>query len=137
ILVTGRFNSFNGENVSDIIRLNANGTLDATFKFQGISLIGGGIQIELQADGKIILVAEQTMNTGKFDNLIRLNADGSYDKSFITVPDLHFDKVAIQPDGKIIVVHNTNNEFYSDYNYVARLNTDGSFDTSFVKAKFS
>ncbi|RUT68113.1 T9SS C-terminal target domain-containing protein [Flavobacterium cupreum] len=137
ILVTGRFNSFNGENVSDIIRLNANGTLDATFKFQGISLIGGGIQIELQADGKIILVAEQTMNTGKFDNLIRLNADGSYDKSFITVPDFHFDKVAIQPDGKIIVVHNTNNEFYSDYNYVARLNTDGSFDTSFVKAKFS
>ncbi|WP_052257138.1 T9SS type A sorting domain-containing protein [Flavobacterium sp. AED] len=138
IIIGGIFNLYNGVTVPRLIRLNQNGSLDESFNLQGVSLKNEGvIQIEIQADNKIIIIADETNIGGFFDNLKRLNSNGSLDTSLITVPNYRFGKVAIQADGKYVVIHNTNNDFYSQVNKIAKLNADGSFDTSFSTAQLS
>ncbi|ESU25327.1 hypothetical protein FLJC2902T_31350 [Flavobacterium limnosediminis JC2902] len=138
IIVGGEFYSYNGVDVDDLIRLNQDGSIDTSFNVQGVGFENGGVtQIELQSDGKILLVARQTTQGGIYNNLKRLNSNGVLDTSFATVPNYNFGKFAIQSDGKLVVSHNTNNDFYSYVDKVARLNTDGSFDTSFSTANFS
>lgn len=138
IIIGGIFNSYNGVTIPRLVRLNQDGSLDTSFNLQGVGLKNEGvIQIEIQADNKIIIVADETNIGGFFDNLKRLNSNGSLDTSFITVPNYRFEKVAIQADGKYVVAHNTNNSFYSQINKIARLNIDGSFDTSFSTAQLS
>ncbi len=138
IIIAGSFTKYNGVNVQRLIRLNSDGSIDTSFNIAGVGLQNDGVtQIELQSDGKIIIIADQTSSGGVFDNLKRLNPDGSLDNSFVTVPNYRFRKVAIQPDGKLVVTHNTNNNYSSAINKIARLNTDGSFDTAFTTANIT
>ncbi len=62
----------------------------------------------------------------------RLNPDGSLDETFNPGASSYVSAIAVQPDGKILVVGN----FYSiggdSRNYVARLNSDGTIDSSFT-----
>ena len=84
----------------------------------------------LQPDGKIVLVGESSGDFG----ISRYNPDGSLDTSFDgdgrVTTDFGFNDraygVAIQPDGKIVVVGRGDLQFA-----VARYNPDGSLDTSF------
>jgi uncharacterized delta-60 repeat protein len=98
-----------------VIRLNNDGSLDTTFSGDGKAIVdvgGEGVSEHsrciLQPDGKIVVVAP----TDSLDYcLIRLNADGSLDKSFSgdgkAIVDLggsDFPRgIALQPDGKIVV----------------------------------
>ncbi|MCX7261869.1 MAG: hypothetical protein NTX67_03625, partial [Burkholderiales bacterium] len=75
-----------------LIRLNANGSRDTSFDGDGKAIVSVGTtwfaptNINLQADGKI-LVAGSSHNGGNTDfNLIRLNANGSQDTSFSLTP---------------------------------------------------
>ena len=134
--------SWNGsDNDFSLVRLNANGTLDATFNGTGkllLSLGGGddaGYSVALQPDGKMVL-AGHSFNGSNYDfSLARLNANGSLDTTFngtgkLLLPVGSSDdrgySVAIQPDGKIVVAGTSNNDFS-----VVRLNADGSLDTEF------
>src|SRR5437763_5146418 len=60
--------------VADFIRLNANGSLDTSFKPQVVSYVGG---IVLQPDGEILVSPDG----------IRLNPDGTRDPSFVVQLD--------------------------------------------------
>ena len=133
ILVGGYFISYNGLPQNDIIRLNPDGTKDASFN------IGSGFNapveaIEVQTDGKIIIVGEFTSYNGTSANrIIRLNPDGSKDVSFNT--GTGFDNsvyvATLQSDGKIIIGGSFNSYKGAIENQIIRLNTDGTKDTSF------
>ena len=116
------------------LRLNADGSLDTTFKTEAV-----GMMIAVQADGRLILVPDDP-----WDNplgwLVRLNPDGGLDKSF-TPPTLlrkegfslgSFGFAAVlQPDAKIVVAGPFGRLGGTQRNQVARLHPNGELDLSF------
>jgi len=133
ILIGGDLISYQWILTNGMIRLNANGSRDASFDI-GIGFDSAVYFIAIQSDGKILV-------WWGFDNyqwvaanrIIRLNADGSRDASF-DIGDGFDDtiiSIAIQSDGKIIV-----GGWFTTYQWIAanriiRLNADGSRDASF------
>lgn len=121
-----------------IARLNIDGSYDASFI---IDSSPPGMDVEIQPDGKIIVVGNFSLVNGVpgYDNVVRLNPDGTLDASF--QPETNASsfssssslvEAAVQPDGKILLA----GTYYSTQGnpatvYLRRLNSDGSFDNSF------
>ena len=84
IILGGSFTSFNGTTCGRIIRLNNNGTVDATF-VQGTGFNDNISALTTQTDGKILVGGSFISFNGVTANgIIRLNPDGSIDNSFIS-----------------------------------------------------
>ena len=134
VLVGGNFNTYNGITKYKLVRLNPDGSLDSSFNALLSGVANWGVlEIYLQADGKIVCIADSSLTGSGYNNIFRLNANGSVDTSFVISPNYRFNAAAIQPDGKIVVSHGILNDFYT-FNKIDRLNIDGSFDTSFTTA---
>jgi uncharacterized delta-60 repeat protein len=101
----------------------------------------------IQPDGKIILVGSTTSATTASDFLVvRLNPDGSFDRSFGTGGKIAFDvsgdntndqaaAVLLQADGKIVVGGSVGTLGVTAEDFaVIRVNTDGTRDTTFGAA---
>ena len=138
IIVGGNFVSFNGQSANKIIRLNANGSRDTSFGVGmgfGTSTTTVVLTSAIQTDGKIILAGTFASYNGvpTADNIIRLNSDGTKDSSFNS--GIIFSNtaraIAIQNDGKILVVGSFTPISGSTANGIVRLNSDGSNDNSF------
>lgn len=133
IYLGGNFTTYNGAAANRLARLNADGTLDATFNTAtgaGAAPLGAAVQ----TDGKIVLGGEFTAYGGTPRNRIaRANTNGTNDATFTpgTGANDRVFAVAIQSDGKIIIAGD-----FTDYNgtgrtRIARLNTDGTLDGTF------
>lgn len=126
---------------------NSNGTLDTTFGTGGkVSTdFFGGIDeaygIVVQEDGKILLSGYATNGANQVFALARYNANGSLDTTFGTggkvtttftgATNAQGLTVALQSDGKIIVVGAANATAATWDFALARYNADGSLDTTF------
>jgi uncharacterized delta-60 repeat protein len=133
IIIGGNFFSFNGTARNRIARLNADGSLDASFN-PGTGANDVVQAISIQSDGKIIIGGVFTRFNGTVRNRItRLNTDGSLETSFNpgTGANGEVRAICIQSDGKSIIVGSF--RFYNGTgrNRIARLHTDGSLDGSF------
>ncbi|MCI1187599.1 T9SS type A sorting domain-containing protein [Hymenobacter sp. DH14] len=131
VLATGGFNSFNGTPANNIVRLNATGSIDATFNpgtgpddYIGTSA--------LLPSGKYLIAGYFSSYNGVTNPAVaRLNADGSPDRTFASAlpTGSSVDNFAVQPDGRIVVAG------YFPYatvtNGLLRLNADGSLDNTF------
>jgi len=135
IIVGGVFTSYKGVAANNIIRLNADGSIDASFDY-GAGFIGGVNSIKIQSNGKILVGGLFTYYKVVSQNyLIRLNADGSKDTTFNVGTGFNggIETIALQSDGKIIVGGQ-----FTAYNSSAspmsimRLNSDGTVDSSFI-----
>lgn len=135
ILVGGLFTSYNGVTANRIIRLNPDGSIDNSF------VAGGGFEatvweIKLQSDGKILVAGDFiTYNGTTVNRIVRLNANGSIDTSFVTGTGFNSGSVralTIQTDGKILVGGSFTSYNVTTATRIIRLNTNGSVDTSFV-----
>ncbi len=134
ILVGGTFKYFNGVVFGNIIRLNNDGSVDNSFSI-GTGFDQAVFSISLQSDGKILVGGAFTTYKGITENgIIRLNADGSKDTSFITGTgfDNFVYEIEIQSDGKILVGGNFTTYKGLTENRIIRLNSDGSKDNSFI-----
>ncbi len=135
IIIAGDFANYNSTNRNGIARLNADGSLDATFyPGKGVEEYQSVNTLAIQPDGKIIIGGYFTSyNEIPCNFIARLNADGSLDNSFKpgTGADNTIDIVYFLPDGKIIIggVFTTFNG--TTCNHIARLNADGSLDAGF------
>jgi uncharacterized delta-60 repeat protein len=145
IIVVGESYITATDTVMSATRLNANGTIDTTFATNGrfMQNVAVGISeraygVAIQADGKI-LIAGRT-NSPRQRVVIRLNSDGSLDTTFgtggifqtpIGSPTFDEPEIAIQADGKVIVIGATRNGVTTDAFSVMRLNTNGTLDTTF------
>jgi len=142
-LVGGRFTSFSGVAVTNLVRLNTNGSVDLTFMRHVMyysttpSQGPGGIhKLALQSDGKILVGGEIALVDGlSVSNLFRLNPDGTFDNSFAASPILKvppFGRVqTILPlaDGKMFIGGAWGNPTNSG---VVRLGTNGLLDGAYV-----
>ena len=147
IVLAGQANVGGGNIDFAVARFNSNGSLDTAFDGDGklttplVALVQDyASAVAVQADGKIV-VAGHT-NSGKF-GVVRYNKDGSLDAGFgnngivvtaVGAIDAYAYAIALQPDGKIVVVGNA----LVDVGYrglaAVRYNADGSLDNSFGTA---
>jgi uncharacterized delta-60 repeat protein len=138
ILIGGAFTNLASGGGTNLIRINANGTLDASFR------PGPDLQVNfvrLLSDGRMYVGGAFSAIGGVGrSNLAILKADGTVDTSF---PNLRFDGAVlgmeVQSDGKILVWGNFNHlnpdtaasAASTTRNRIARLNADWTIDTAF------
>ena len=109
LVVGGSFATVNGQARSCLARLNADGTLDASFNAGTISLSGGVAlvsSVAQQADGKLVIGGLfDTIGGISRPNVARLNTDGSVDTTFDpgSGTDAIVRVVTLQPDGKTLL----------------------------------
>ena len=139
VVIGGNFNRVNGLVRNGIARLNVNGSYDTTFT------PGTNVdrlifhELELQPDGKILgggtFYSDTVFNGTPPTPLVRLNADGTPDTSFVD-PGLgskyRVFALALQPDEKILVGGTFNaTPTTGPTPYLKRLNPNGSLDAAF------
>jgi uncharacterized delta-60 repeat protein len=128
-----------------LLRYNTNGTLDTDFGSNGVvkydsGQVDMGRSLAIQADGKVV-VAGYTSSSAWTDYraiVLRFNLTGAPDTSFglnglAEYSEGSFDaawSLAVQPDGKIILVGDTQGQTNTDV-LVLRYNGDGTLDTNF------
>ncbi|MCG2610280.1 T9SS type A sorting domain-containing protein [Flavobacterium sp. SM15] len=133
ILVGGNFTSYKGQTQLRLIRLNPDGSKDASFDI-GSGLNGVVNHVTILADGKILVAGGFTTYKGQGQKgLIRLNSDGTKDTSFSigTGFDQSVNMVEVQPDGKILASGWFSTFQGQSQKGLVRLNSDGSKDASF------
>lgn len=122
-----------------IARFNADGTLDTTFDPNANDVVNS---IVVQPNGKIIAggrftsVAPNGGATVARNHIARFETDGTLDTTFDSNADDEIYSMAIQTDGRIIIVGNfvsvaPNGGTIYIRHHVARLNADGTLDTTF------
>lgn len=141
IVLSGSFTSIDGASRNGIARLNSEGTLDTAFD-PGSG--AGGVNpiyrpylvssLALQADGKVLVGGWFTNMDGASRNyLARLNADGSLDANFRpgSGPDGPVFDVALDNNGRILLVGAFTTVNGTGRVGIARLNRSGSLDSTF------
>jgi uncharacterized delta-60 repeat protein len=137
IVVGGEFNQLNETTRYYLVRLNNDGTEDASFYTNlGTGFNNVVLTTTIQSDGKILVGGIFTTLDGITRNrLVRLNNDGTEDTSFYTNLGTGFDNlvstILIQSDGKILVGGNFVNLNEITRRDLVRLNSDGTVDESF------
>lgn len=134
ILVAGTFTEYNGVRQNDIARLNPNGSLDTSFK------TGSGFTDQLTAfaqtrTGSVFVAGFfDFYKRYKTPGLIKLNRDGTVDRSFkalpVTIPGSVY-SILPQSDGKIVLGGGFTSYGKAKRSGIVRLNADGSLDRSF------
>jgi uncharacterized delta-60 repeat protein len=146
ILIFGKFNFVNGVSYNNIVRLNADGSIDTGFAI-GTGFSGPTTAFAIQSDGKYIIGGAFTSFNGvPKGKIVRLDSNGTLDSSFNvntaynsfgisygygggTYP---INDIIIQPNGKILT---SGCDLYSNGSIyrqgIVRLNSDGSIDSSF------
>jgi uncharacterized delta-60 repeat protein len=111
------------------------GVEDTTFNFNtGTEANSEVSAIAIQTDGKIILGGSFTTFNGTVANrIVRLNTDGTRDTTFATgtAANSYVGAIAIQTDGKIVIVGSFTAFNGTVANRIVRLNTNGTIDTTF------
>lgn len=131
VVIGGAFTDVGGTTANRIARLNADGTLNATFATNiGTGFNGTVRAIEITSSGKILVGGDFTT----FNNITRskialLNSDGTLDTNFVpgnnTNPlSISVYSVAMQDDGKILA----GTYGGSGYARLARMKADGTED---------
>jgi len=139
VLIGGDFTSFNGIVRGKIARLNADGTLDATFNFSAQTELTVRTMV-LQPDGKILVAANPSFSSSTgFRSVFRLNADGGVDSTFdilsansTAAPNGNVNTLILESDGKVIIGGTFTTVNGQPRRGLARLNPNGMLDASFA-----
>jgi uncharacterized delta-60 repeat protein len=137
ILVCGRFTTWDGTTRRRLVRLNSDGTFDTTFYTNMGAAFNNEVRgVEIQSDGKILVVGQFTTFNGNGRNyLVRLNSDGTEDTAFYTNLGTAFNalttSVHLQNDDKILVSGEFTSFNGTGYNRFVRLFANGLPDAVF------
>ena len=133
ILLGGDFTTCASIPRNRIARLNANGSLDATFD-PGAGADSTVRCMALQSDGKIIIGGAFNSYSGiSRGRLARINTTGSLDAAFATGAGANgrIHAVVIQNDGRVIIGGNFNMFNGIVRPHLTRLNTSGNLDGTY------
>lgn len=136
ILVGGQFfiNAL-GFLVVDLMRLNANGSIDLTFNCPNSKNIDA---VAVQPDGKVLGLGRSGSGNNVQMNLVRYFASGAIDSAFdigvgfANLCSTSGYKMQVLQTGKILVSGCFSKFNYYDVNGFVRLNTDGTLDATFT-----
>ncbi len=129
----GRYSLVDGNDVLSASRLNADGVYDSTFAI-GVGVEGEVFAVAIQSDGGIVIGGDFKKVAGvAAKNIARLNPDGTLDSTFAvgSGADKPVRDIAIQDDGKLVVVGEFGILADASLGKVGRLNPDGSADAEF------
>ena len=144
IIVGGTFNNYINAGRNNLVRLNADGTLDTVFCTNATD--GGKFNndiytVERQIDGKILaggIFTDYNLTTGR-DRLIRLNSDGTVDSTFCInaidnkITNNYVLSILSQIDNRVVIGGRFDNYAgITGLNNLIRVNQDGTLDTSFT-----
>ena len=129
VIAAGSFNRAGGVVRQNIVRFNADGSVDSSFDAGAllVTALGSGetvSQIVIQTDGKILLVTSKVV--------VRLNADGSIDNSFNVTFDFAPNLQFTAGNTKLFAYGSFTKVNGMTRAGVVRLNLDGSIDGSFA-----
>lgn len=133
-VLCGNFTGYNGTPRNYIVRINGNGSLDATFN-PGTGFDGATNAIQRQPDGKLLVAGEfNSFNGTTRHRIARLNTDGSLDPSFDpgTGPDDLVASMALLPSGKILIGGSFTQYSTIPCGHFARINAAGSYDFTYM-----
>jgi len=134
VLIGGAFTNVNNTAVGRIARLNANGSLDATFNANVAVGAGDTIRaLAIQNDGSVVVGGDFTNFNGvAVSHLARLNSDGTLDSSFTSAigagANASVSALAIQTDNRIVVAGQFTQANGVTRNRVTRLLPSGAVD---------
>jgi uncharacterized delta-60 repeat protein len=134
IVIGGGFTTVAGQARNFLARIDANGSLDATFTPSARGFIAA---IVPQPAGRLVVGGAFPSIAGQRGNIARFNADGSADASFNTGSgfDGAVTGLLAQEDGRVICVGSFSSfEGRPNTAKLARINPDGSADTAFTFA---
>jgi uncharacterized delta-60 repeat protein len=148
ILLLGRFSIPSGSTnvIKNILRLNANGTLDSSFlagntdgsvyyENMNISIFGPLTRMILQPDGKIVVVGGFTKYNGiNVNSIVRLGSNGQIDPTFNVTygTDRGINDVLMEPGTMKIIIGGEFNTFNGQpVKKMIRLNPNGTLDPTF------
>ncbi len=136
ILVGGGFNNYAGSGKNNLVRLNSDGTVDATFNTLGSGPNFLVNDMDLMPDGRILIAGNFHNYNGTMINFVaRLFADGTLDPGFTVPPN------AINNAVNAIALHKNNSvlaagDFFLCYGnsqpYITRFDHTGALDTTFL-----
>ncbi|WP_210515417.1 T9SS type A sorting domain-containing protein [Hymenobacter terricola] len=136
-IAVGFFDHFNGAVANGIVRLTAAGAVDATFNSGLGAAPGDDIErIIALPNGQFLATASISSYDGVAcsGGIIRLNADGSLDPTFVAGLGGVVDNVVLQPDGRILVAGQLS--VGTSTPDIARLMPNGAYDASFTPPSF-
>ena len=132
LLVAGGFTTYNGATVNGLVRLNSDGSRDASLA--ALTTNPSPQVVAAAPGGKIYLGGFFTAVNGTTRNRIaRLNADGSLDSSFDpgAGPSGQINAMTVLDDGRLLIGGFFNNVDGVARNGVARLSSAGVLDRTF------
>lgn len=151
-LVAAGYVFYTQQSLFCVVRVTADGKLDNSFNSIGLTSFEVGAHgrgfpsgIAIQADGKIVLVGRTVVYYDSECAIVRLNSNGSFDKSFNGKGYLHhgmdnyagyLSDVIIQADGKILAVGTAWKGSTTDLGLV-RYTSNGTFDSTFNSTGFA
>lgn len=133
ILIAGDFTMYDGVPRAHVARLNADGSLDASFD-PGPGANDAAWAITAQSDGRVLVAGSFTTFAGSAARrVVRLDANGSLDASFapLSGADSTIFGIAELADGHIIIGGDLLHYDGTIQKRAARLNEDGTLDLSF------
>ncbi len=127
--------------VFTVVRMNSDGTVDATQRTTVLAGANVGRSVKIQTDGKIVLAGTTSATSGGGAEdlaIVRFNNDLTLDLTFSgdgkARTDLAGTDIAtslnIQTDGSLVLAGSTSNGLFKR-NALARYLTDGTLDTTF------
>lgn len=144
-IVTGDFTSLNGISSPGIARVDADFEVDPSFNPPSLfGHVGSSFAYQvaqtrvmaIQPDGKVLVLHALPGDSvsAHRNTLKRLLPNGLIDSTFnASVEPVNINDLALQPDGKIIVVGlEISSSPIGDKHYVYRLNSDGTHDESYA-----
>jgi uncharacterized delta-60 repeat protein len=138
VILSGKLSYNSGAVNNKLLRLNSDGSPDASFNWGTLDGIYDQVRIILpQADGSLFVGgAFSTYNGINHRGVVHLLANGTIDPGF-TIAYLAGEQrdvydMAVLPNGKLIVVGGRSINNSSAGNCLIQLNTDGSIDTNFT-----
>ncbi|MBT63012.1 MAG: hypothetical protein CML13_07350 [Puniceicoccaceae bacterium] len=104
--------------------------------YTGVSLNSGVVALDVAVDGSVVIVGNFTDVGGNaaIDYVAKVDASGALDTSFVpaAITSGSVYDVALQADGKVVIVGSFYNVDGVSLRGMARLNADGSLDTAFA-----
>ncbi|SHL91082.1 T9SS type A sorting domain-containing protein [Flavobacterium saccharophilum] len=136
IYVAGIFTEMEGIVKNSLVRLNSDGTLDATFDV-GLGAGDHEFSMMLQDDGKILISGNFTrvVNDLPTYNMCRLNLDGTLDKTFLSQYYGYSNDFVVK-DSFIYLETFLNDDVLKGY-HIIKLNNNGTLNKQFTPIKLN
>ncbi len=134
VLIGGSFTLYNGFAVTNLARLNADGSLDTNF----VSKLGSGPDdvvnaLAIQSGDQVLVGGAFThFNGTSINHIVRLNPDGTIDTGFVSAVGAGangvVENIALQPDNRIVLAGQFSQASGLTRNHITRLFSTGAPD---------